>query len=106
MIIKDTLQSVHYDGDDMVFNHIFDSGHEMKMAQKFRKNAEGNWSKNREHRHVAHMSIGAWHILSKTRPDVVRDSRLLLKYFDTEEGQLFATNNRIDTGRSGQVVVK
>ena len=106
MIIKDTLRNIEIDGDNMIFNHVFDSGHEMKMAQQFRKNAEGNWSNDREHRHVAHMSMGAWHILSKTKPEVVKDSKLLLKYFDTEEGRLFAVNNKIDTGRSGQVIIK
>ena len=106
MIIKDTLQSVELDGDNMLFNHVFDYTDEMKTAQKFRKNNDGNWSDDREMRLIGHIPAGAVQILMKTKPEVLKDAKLLKKWIYSEEGQAFRTNTALDTGKSGQVIVK
>jgi len=107
MIIKDTLQNVMLDGDDMVFNHIKDSSLEMAQAHKFRQNNDGNWSDNRDMRLIGSIDELAYQKLSKEKPEIARDANLLKKWlYETEEGQVWKTNTALDTGKSGKVIVK
>jgi len=106
MIIKDTLRNIQFDGDNMLFNHVFDYSDEMKVAARYRQNNDGNWSDDRELRLIGHIPPGAVEILMKTKPEIMKDAKLLKKWIYSDEGQAFRTNTALDTGRSGQVIVK
>jgi hypothetical protein len=107
MIIKDTLQNMLVDGDDMVFNHAAYVGQELSNAHDFRKNNDGNWSDDRDMRLIGSIPELVYHKLAKEKPEIVKDAKLLKKWlYETEEGKLWTTNTALDTGKSSQCIVK
>jgi len=107
MIIKDTLANAFVDGDDMIFNHVADVTQEANNAKDFRANHLGNWSDDRDMRLIGSIPELAYAKLAKEHPEIIKDAKLLKDWlYHTEEGSLWKTNQALDTGHSGQVIIK
>lgn len=107
MVITDTLARVAVDGDDIIFDHVYNATQELKNAAEFRKNNDGNWTDQRDMRLIGSIPALVWEKLAKEKPEIVKDARKLKAWlYETEEGKLWRTNTGLLTGKSAQCIVK
>jgi hypothetical protein len=108
MIIKDKtfLHSVEAKGDNLIFNHVQDVAPSMEMAAQIKEHSDNGWTKDRSMRQIGHFSESAFHQAMIENPEIMKDGRELFKFVMSEKARPYRTVTALDTGRSGQVIIK
>ena len=102
MIIKDTgLFDVEYEGDQFKYTHGQYVAPVMEEIKLTRENSSDGFSDDRTMRMIGKIPV----IEFLKHPEWMHDGNLILKWLQSDEGRNCVVH-KIDTGRSGKVIIK
>lgn len=111
-ILKDhELVDIQHEGDNVIFTHVQDIDPTIaEIKQRARVQNEGGFSHDRNMRYIGSIPAGVIENNPALRfafrsgdPEIME--KAIRIFFQSQEGQQF-TVNKLDTGRSGKVIIK